>query len=81
MIYSSFEGRDWLGLGDSFVEKLNFQAVIKSAASAASRNPRGAHAQWLGKLTTGGGWLLARIMQASSWQDDQVNREAALAVA
>ena len=27
-------------MGDSFAEKLNFQAVIKSAASAASRKPK-----------------------------------------
>ena len=36
MICSGFEGRYWIKMGDSFVEKLNFQAVIKSAASAAS---------------------------------------------
>ena len=35
-IYSGFEGRYWLGMSGSLVEKLNFQAVIKSAASAAS---------------------------------------------
>ena len=37
-------------------EKLNFQAMIKEAASAASRNPRGAHGRRLGKRTKGGGW-------------------------
>ena len=41
----------------------NHQAVIKSAASAASRNPRGAHGRRLGLRTTGlggspGSWSL-----------------------
>ena len=35
-VYSGFEGRYWVQMDDSFVEKLNCQAVIKSAASAVS---------------------------------------------
>ena len=53
MIHSSFEGRYWVDSGDPLVEKLNFQVVIKSAASAASRNPRGASGRRLGWRTTG----------------------------
>ena len=68
--YSGFEGRDWVGMSGSLVEKLNFQAVIKSAASAASRETknqgprsRGAHGRRLGLRTTGlggspGSWSL-----------------------
>ena len=41
MIYSGFQGRYWVGMGGSLVEKLNFQAVIKSAASAASLDLQG----------------------------------------
>ena len=36
MIYSGFEGRYWVEMSDSLVEKLNFQALIKLAARAAS---------------------------------------------
>ena len=69
-IYSGFEGRYWVGMSGSLVEKLNFQAVIKSAASAASRETknqgprsRGAHGRRLGLRTTGlggspGSWSL-----------------------
>ena len=37
--------------------KLNFQAVIKLPASAASRKPRGAHRRRLGKRTMGAAGL------------------------
>ena len=40
MMYSSVDGHYWVKMGDSFVEKLNFHAVIKSAASAASPNTK-----------------------------------------
>ena len=41
MIYLGFDGRYWVEMSDSFVEKLNFQAVIKSAASTASLDLQG----------------------------------------
>ena len=39
--YSGSEGRYWLGMNGSLAEKLNSQAVIKSAASAASLDLQG----------------------------------------
>ena len=53
----SFEGKTgfgwiWKVLRACF-EELNFQGVIKSVASAASRNPRGASGRRLGWRTTG----------------------------
>ena len=50
---------------DSEGKKLNFQAVIKSPASAASRNPRGTHGPRLGKRTTGCGWAPLGFMEAA----------------
>ena len=40
-------------------------AVIKSTASAASRNPRGAHGGRLGKRKTGGGWAPLGFLEAA----------------
>ena len=52
-LYFFRSGGPLLGfLVSSFMEKLNFQAVIKSAASAASRNPRRAHGRRLGWRAT-----------------------------
>ena len=39
-------------------------AVIKSAASAASRNPRGAHGRRPGKRTMAGGWAPLGFLEA-----------------
>ena len=50
-------------------KELDFQAMIKSAASAACRNPRDAHGRRLGKRTTGGGWAPLGFLEAAPAAD------------
>ena len=56
MIYSCFEGRYWVEMCCSFVETLNFQAVIESAASAASRKPKSREGSSRERPGDGGRW-------------------------
>ena len=41
LIYSGFESRYWVEMRDSFMEKLNFQAVICGKAKSPSRDQVG----------------------------------------
>ena len=54
MIYSGFEGRYSVEMSDSFVEKLNFQAMIKSVAIAASRRPKSRECRTAARLAGDG---------------------------